>query len=77
MTFHISHELYGIDFQTNTEDFQSHGNKFANDFFTCENFTFFLIVLSTDPLKAFCSNEILLELNLLAYPTQLKARKNF
>ena len=38
VTFYISQELWGIDFQTNTEDFQLHGNKFAND--TCNKWEF-------------------------------------
>ena len=29
--FHLSQELYDINFQTNSKDFQSHGNKRAVD----------------------------------------------
>ena len=29
--FHLSQELYDIDFQMNTKDFQSHGNRYAED----------------------------------------------
>ena len=29
--FHLSRELYDIRYQTNTKDFQSHGNKWAVD----------------------------------------------